>query len=66
MIGAGSVVTKNIEPYSIYVGNPAKKIGWISEYGEKLSFKNNLAKCKSSGVLYKLEKGLVKKHSNEK
>jgi len=36
MIGAGSVVTKQISPYSLVVGNPAKQIGWVSESGERL------------------------------
>lgn len=35
-IGAGSVITKDVKPYSLMVGNPAKQIGWISEYGERL------------------------------
>jgi len=35
-IGAGSVITKNIKPYALMVGNPAKQIGWMSEYGERL------------------------------
>src|SRR5438045_2843509 len=38
LIGAGAVVTKNIPPYSLWVGNPAKQIGWVSEYGHRLSF----------------------------
>ena len=65
LIGAGSVVTKPIDPYTINVGNPTKKIGWISEYGEKLSFKNNLAKCNHSGILYKIENGIVNKINDE-
>src|SRR6476620_194863 len=37
-IGAGAVVTKNVPPYSLWVGNPAKQMGWISEYGHRLKF----------------------------
>ena len=37
-IGAGSVVTKTVLPYALVVGNPAKQIGWMSEYGERLAF----------------------------
>ena len=37
-IGAGAVVTKEVAPYSLVVGNPAKHVGWMSEYGIKLSF----------------------------
>ena len=36
LIGAGAVITKNVKPHSIMVGNPAKQIGWVSHSGEKL------------------------------
>lgn len=36
LIGAGSVVTKDVEPYTIVVGNPAKSIGFVCECGERL------------------------------
>jgi UDP-2-acetamido-3-amino-2,3-dideoxy-glucuronate N-acetyltransferase len=58
-IGAGAVVTKNIPPYAIVVGNPAKQTGWMSEYGSKLVFKDNLAICPESGQQYRLEAGKV-------
>ena len=59
-IGAGAVVTKNVQPYSLWVGNPAKQIGWVSEYGHKLAFdKDWLAVCKESKQKYKLESGKV-------
>ena len=38
-IGAGAVVTKNVPAYSLWVGNPAKQMGWMSEFGHKLNFK---------------------------
>ena len=37
MIGAGSVVTKNVDNFSLVIGNPAKRIGWVSKYGENLT-----------------------------
>ena len=59
-IGAGAVVTKDVQPYSLWVGNPAKQIGWVSEYGHKLAFdKDGLAVCKESKQKYKLESGKV-------
>ena len=46
LIGAGAVVTKDVKSYSLLVGNPAKQIGWVSEYGHRLVFDNeNKAKC---------------------
>lgn len=61
-IGAGAVVTKNVPPYSLWVGNPAKQMGWISEYGHRLQFdKDGNAECPESKAQYKLEKGKVSK-----
>lgn len=54
-IGAGAVVTKNIPAYALVVGNPSKQIGWMSQYGHRLSFdENGLAVCPESGDNYKL------------
>ena len=59
-IGAGAVVTKEIPAYSLWVGNPAKQIGWVSEYGHRLNFdSSNKAICEESKQEYKLEKGSV-------
>lgn len=55
-IGAGAVVTKNIPAYALVVGNPAKQIGWVGEYGHRLEFKENgMAICWESKQEYKLE-----------
>lgn len=60
LIGAGAVVTKSVKPYALLVGNPAKQIGWVSEYGHRLQFNNNnLAICPESGQQYKLENNSV-------
>jgi UDP-2-acetamido-3-amino-2,3-dideoxy-glucuronate N-acetyltransferase len=61
-IGAGAVVTKEVKPYALLVGNPAKQIGWISAFGHRLHFdERGLAVCKESGEEYVLEEGSVKK-----
>jgi len=61
-IGAGAVVTKPVAPYALLVGNPAKQIGWMSEYGHRLEFDNDgLAKCSESGDNYSLIGNIVKK-----
>ncbi len=61
-IGAGAVVTKNVPDYALLVGNPAKQIGWMSEYGHRLEFdKEGIAKCDESGEVYILENGIVRK-----
>lgn len=61
-IGAGAVVTKNIPAYSLWVGNPARQRGWMSEYGHQLTFnESGLAICPESGDQYKLENGAVSK-----
>jgi UDP-2-acetamido-3-amino-2,3-dideoxy-glucuronate N-acetyltransferase len=61
-IGAGAVVTKNVPPYSLWVGNPAKQMGWISEYGHRLQFdKDGIAVCSESKQKYKLDNNKITK-----
>lgn len=61
-IGAGAVVTKNVLPYALLVGNPARQIGWMSEYGHRLQFNTEgYAICPESGETYRLDKKKVLK-----
>jgi len=61
-IGAGAVVTKHVPAYALVVGNPAKQIGWMSEFGHRLSFdKNGIAECSESKEKYELKEGVVRK-----
>jgi UDP-2-acetamido-3-amino-2,3-dideoxy-glucuronate N-acetyltransferase len=61
-IGAGSVVTKNVSSYALLVGNPARQIGWMSEYGHRLYFNEyGKAICPESGENYQLINNQVRK-----
>lgn len=61
-IGAGAVVTKEVKAYALLVGNPAKQIGWMSEYGHRLNFNDKgIAICPESNEEYKLENNTVTK-----
>ena len=61
-IGAGAVVVKEVLPYALVVGNPSKQIGWMSEYGHRLTFdKEGFAICQESQEKYQLKQGVVSK-----
>jgi UDP-2-acetamido-3-amino-2,3-dideoxy-glucuronate N-acetyltransferase len=60
LIGAGSVITKPVPAYAPVVGNPARQIGWVSEYGHRLNFNSNgIAICPETNQEYKLENNSV-------
>ncbi len=61
-IGAGAVVTKEVPAYALVIGNPARQVGWMSEYGHRLEFDaEGMATCPESGEKYKLENKKVNK-----
>lgn len=61
-IGAGAVVTKTVPAYALVVGNPARQMGWMSEFGHRLEFDvNGSAFCPESREEYKLENNIVYK-----
>lgn len=63
-IGAGAVVTKEVADYALVVGNPARQIGWMSEYGHRLEFnESGEAFCIESQEKYELKDNVVKKIS---
>lgn len=61
-IGAGAVVTKEVPAYALVIGNPARQVGWMSEYGHRLHFdENNKAVCPESHETYVHENDKVRK-----
>ena len=61
-VGAGAVVTQDVLPYALVVGNPARPVGWMSEYGHRLEFdEQGEATCPESGEPYQLREGRVSK-----
>jgi UDP-2-acetamido-3-amino-2,3-dideoxy-glucuronate N-acetyltransferase len=60
LVGAGAVVIRDVPDFALIVGNPSKQIGWVSEAGIKLDFKNNnIAFCSETGQEYKIENNKV-------
>lgn len=59
-IGAGAVVIGEVKPYALVVGNPARQVGWMSEFGHRLHFnEEGMATCPESREQYRLEEGAV-------
>ena len=66
-VGAGAVVTREVLPYALVVGNPSRQVGWMSEYGHRLEFnEKGLAACPESGEEYKLDGERITKTGNVK
>jgi UDP-2-acetamido-3-amino-2,3-dideoxy-glucuronate N-acetyltransferase len=65
LIGAGAVITKEVLPFALVVGNPAKQIGWVSEYGHRLDFDaDGKGRCPESKDSYRLQENKVTKIDN--
>lgn len=63
-IGAGALVNRNVPDFALLVGNPARQIGWMSRFGQRLRFDDaGFAVCPESNIPYKLENGCVKEEA---
>ncbi len=57
-VGAGAVINKDVKPYALMVGVPAKQKGWMSQYGEQLDLPivgNSSVTCEHTGTIYQLK-----------
>ncbi len=59
-VGAGAVINRDVKPYALMVGVPAKQIGWMSEYGEQIDLPmkgSGQYVCPHTGKIYQLVDG---------
>lgn len=62
LVGAGAVVTHDVPPYALVIGNPSRQIGWVSEYGHRLHFDEaGIAVCPETGQQYRYDGGRIKR-----
>lgn len=59
-VGAGAVVRRDVRPFALVVGAPAREIGWLSRHGERLEFHLGVAICSATGERYLLDEAGVR------
>ncbi len=66
LIGAGSVITKDVKPFALMVGNPARQVGWVDKGGKKMLFDNKIAKDSYDTSLYQENNGEIMEIDDDK
>lgn len=67
-VGAGAVVTRDVADFALMVGSPARQIGWMSAYGERLGLPldgDGIETCPHTGDVYKLSAGIMTRQETE-
>ena len=62
-VGAGAVINKDVEPYALMVGVPARQVGWMSEHGEQIPLSTageGEYVCPHTGQTYQLSDGTMR------
>ncbi len=62
-IGAGAVVTKDVPEFGLFIGNPARQVGWVCRCGERLRFSGHNASCEACGRTYRSAQGKLQRSS---
>jgi UDP-2-acetamido-3-amino-2,3-dideoxy-glucuronate N-acetyltransferase len=65
LVGAGAVITKDVLPHALMIGNPARQVGWVSDTGATLDFQNGLARCPDTKQLWCLKTDSITRMEDE-
>lgn len=66
LVGAGAIVTKDVSPYALVVGNPGRQVGYVCMCGEKLTLQEREGCCSKCNSKYIMENDILKKVNGRK